>query len=198
MNVFTLKSWNTSFKPLLFQGSLRFFTTSKSDRKSVRQRNSGKINLLKNCLSTNVAIQTCVEWEIFQMNYSRILLIPVQKMKWCTNQNSFNTSHSTHVSLIRRQTSNKWWLLLRLQFPLVYNQVFSVCEVGPCTVGLVLSGSRSKQQNIPLNILEPVVIYMNVNIFAGTLIRQIFGQMVYWIYECLGSGICLPLGLAVF
>ena len=74
---------------------------------------------------TNVAIQACIEWEIFQMNYSHTFLIPeitqVQKVKWCMKENSFNTSHSTRdlmATLVRHQTSKQWWLLLRDQIPL--------------------------------------------------------------------------------
>ena len=114
-----------------------------SDRKSVRQVNSGQINWLKkfafswiwtcnnNHLSfevwrlTNVAIQTCAEWKIFEVNYSHTLLIPettqVQKVKWCMKENSFEISHSAHVwmaTFVRRQTSNEIWLTLQVQIPL--------------------------------------------------------------------------------
>ena len=34
-------------------------------------------------------------------------------MKWCMKQNLFNT-----LVLVRPQTLNEWWLLLRIQFPL--------------------------------------------------------------------------------
>ena len=52
-----------------------------------------------------------VEWEIFQMNYSHTLLIPVQKVKWGFKQHLFNTSHSTHVWMVtqvRHQTINEF------------------------------------------------------------------------------------------